>query len=119
MGKPKAIIHQQDKPGPFQLVQPTKAEVNPHFSLGSFNHVLFSTSGGDDGDERRRRSPRSWSKLQLLRAVSPCRAASSAVEHVQLQRPGVGVEPAAAAFMGAWRASSADITLDVAAEELL
>ncbi|WJZ91159.1 hypothetical protein VitviT2T_010258 [Vitis vinifera] len=57
-----------------------KAQVNPHLSLGSFNHVLFSTSGGDDGgngDERRRRSTRSWSKLQWLRAAASRTAAPS------------------------------------------
>nr|CAN78411.1 hypothetical protein VITISV_037009 [Vitis vinifera] len=50
-----------------------KAQVNPHLSSGPFNHVLFSTSGSDDGGnggERRRRSTRSWSKLQRLRAAA-------------------------------------------------
>ena len=60
-----------------------------------------------------------WSKLQPLRAISSCRAASSAIEHIQLQLLGAGVEPAAAASMRAWRDSSADITLDAAAKELL
>ena len=60
-----------------------------------------------------------WSKLQPLSAISPCRTASSAVEHIQLQRLGAGVEPAAAASMRARRDSSAAITLDAATKELL
>ena len=31
-----------------------KAQVNPHLSLGPFNHVLFSTSGCDDGETETR-----------------------------------------------------------------
>ena len=75
VGKPKTHLHHKLGPS-----SPTQAQVqclheqaqdNPHLFLGSFNHMLFFTSGGDDGgngDERRCRSTRSWSKLQRLRA---------------------------------------------------
>ena len=50
--------------------------------------------------------PRSRPRLSTFRAAPPCRAAPSCVGRVQLQRPGDGVEPAAAAFTGARGASS-------------
>ena len=84
---------------------------NSHLSLNHssirFFPLLATATATEELDMRGfSGGPRSWSKLPALRAMPPRRPTLSAVEHVQLQRPGDGAELAAAALAGARGASS-------------
>ena len=109
MGKPKTKIHH--KLGPFIWVQPSKAQINSHPSLGHSitcsSPLQVTTTEEMEIREAIAGGPRSWSRLPTFHSASPRRAAPFGVECTQPQRLGVSVEPAAAAFIEAWRASSA------------